>query len=168
VPGGWGEAGNISIDSVFTFLAHSRLFANAFAGIGGNVRIFSPEGALFDTESFVAASSTIGIAQAVPLDALSGAVTLMPQAFVHVAALLPARCAARAQDGRYSSLVLGGRSGLPLDPSGVLSSPLALDERLAADPAITTAPPPRQPPVKFALLANQEKVLPRLAGDCAH
>jgi hypothetical protein len=81
--------------------------------------------------------------------------------------LWPARCAARAQDGRYSSLVLGGRGGLPPDPSGVLPSPLVLGERLVADPAVTRAPHQQKSAARFALLTGHEKGLPRLAGECA-
>jgi hypothetical protein len=86
----------------------------------------------------------------------------LPQAFVDVAVLLPARCSARAQDGRYSSLVLGGREGLPLDPGGLLPCPLVLDDRLAADLAMNGAPPQPTSAAKFALLAAHEKALPRL------
>jgi hypothetical protein len=86
----------------------------------------------------------------------------LPQAFVHVAALLPARCAARAQDGRYSSLVLGGRGGLPPDPGGVLPSPLVLDARLVADLAVTGTPQRQTSAARFAFLADEDKALPRL------
>jgi hypothetical protein len=85
--------------------------------------------------------------------------------FLNIVALLPAQCAARVQDGRYSSLVLGGRDGLPPDPSGVLPSPLVLEERLAVDPAVIGAPHPPSSPAKFALLAGHEKALPRLQGN---
>jgi hypothetical protein len=88
----------------------------------------------------------------------------LPQAFVSAAALLPARCAARFSGGKASSLVLGGRDGLPLDPHGVLPSPLALEERLVADPVITGAPSQHSSAARLALLAGQEKALPRLQG----
>jgi hypothetical protein len=91
---------------------------------------------------------------------LSGTLAPLPQAFVSVAALLPARCAARAQDGRYSSLVLGGREGRPVAPGGLLPSPLVREERLAADPAVIGAPQPPPSPRKFAFLTSTEKALP--------
>ena len=59
-------------------------------------------------------------------------------------------------------MVLGGRDGLPADPSGVLPSPLALEERLVADPAVIGAPPHQSSTPRWALLAGHEKHLPRL------
>ena len=76
--------------------------------------------------------------------------------------LLPVQCAARAQGGRYSSLVLGGQEGLPLEPGGLWSSPLVLKEQLAADPAMSGAPHQQTSAARFALLAGHEKGLPRL------
>jgi hypothetical protein len=143
-------------------LAGSQIIANAFGGRGGNIRI---NVLLADPNSTVAASSTLGINDI--LFPLSGTLAPLPQTFVSVAALLPARCAARLSGGKASSLVLGRRDGLPLEPSGVLPSPLVLEERLIADLVITMEPYPPQPPAKFALLAGQEKALPRLAGECA-
>jgi len=83
---------------------------------------------------------------------------------VDVAVLLPARCAARLSGGTTSSLVLGGREGLPPDPASMLPSPLILGERLAADPAVVGEPRPHQPS-RGALLTVAEKVLPRLQGQ---
>ena len=79
-----------------------------------------------------------------------------------VAALLSARCVARLSGGKYSSLVLGGRGGLPLDPGGPLPSPLVLDARLVADSAETDEDGRQRLPPPFALLAIEEKVLPRM------
>ena len=97
-----------------------------------------------------------------PVTSLCGTLAPLPQAFVNVTALLPVRCAARFRGGHTSSVVLGGRDGLPADPGGVLPSPLALEERLVADPAVMERP--HQPPsnARFALLADREKALPRL------
>jgi hypothetical protein len=140
------------------------------AGRGGAIGI-GAQVFLADPTSVVSASSELGISGTVaiqaPVTSLSGTLAPLPQTFVNVAALLPARCAARWSGGKASSLVLGRRDGLPLEPSGVLPSPLVLEERLIADPAIIMEPYPPQPPAKFALLAGQEKALPRLAGECA-
>jgi large exoprotein involved in heme utilization and adhesion len=161
--------GNITIDPQFVVLEGSQIIANAFEGMGGNIRI---EAGVFlaDPASLVSASSTLGLQGTVniqaPVTSLSGTLAPLPQAFVNVAALLPARCAARAQGGRYSSLVLGGRDGLPADPSGVLPSPLTLDERLTAGPAVIGASPRQQSTARFALLAGRDKALPRLG--CPH
>ena len=119
-----------------------------------------------DPASRIDASSALGISGTVdiqaPVTSLSGTLAPLPQAFVSAAALLPAQCAARAQGGRYSSLVLGGRDGLPADPGGVLPSPLALEERLMADPAVSGAPHQQTSAAKFALLTGQEKTLPQI------
>jgi hypothetical protein len=95
---------------------------------------------------------------------LSGTLAPLPQAFMDVAALLPARCAARLSGGRYSSLVLGEREGLPLDPGRLLPSPLVLDDRLVAEPAGTERDGRQTPPVRGALLAAEQKGFPRLSG----
>ena len=132
------------------------------SGGRGVISASGPEVFLADPASLVSASSALGIQGTVdiqaPVTSLSGALAPLPQAFVSVAALLPARCAARAPWGHYSSLVLGGREGLPLDPGGLLPSPLALGERLVADPALTGAPLARSP-ARFALLAGHREGL---------
>ena len=118
-----------------------------------------------DPASPVSASSALGIQGTVniqaPVTSLSGALAPLPQAFVSVVALLPARCAARFSGGHASSLVLGGRDGLPAEPSGVLPSPLVLGERLVADPTVTGAPQRQKSAARFTLLAGHEKGLPR-------
>jgi hypothetical protein len=164
VRGGGGDAGNLTLTAPFVVADHSSIIANAFGGRGGNIQI-TADAFLADPMSLVSASSALGIQGTVniqaPVTALSGIVAPLPQTFVQVAALLPARCAARTQDGRYSSLVLGGRDGLPADPGGVLPSPLGL-ERLVADPAVIGSPHQQTSAAKFALLAGQEKTLPRI------
>jgi hypothetical protein len=165
VRGGGGDAGNISLNAPFIVLDGSQLIANAFAGAGGNIRL-EAEVFLADPASLVTASSALGLQGTVdiqaPVTSLSGTLAPLPQAFVSAVALLPARCAARAQDGRYSSLVLGGREALPPEPSGVLPSPLLLEARRAADPAVIGAPHQQTSAATFALLAGHEKALPRL------
>ena len=165
VRGGGGDAGNLTLTAPFVVADDSRIVANAFGGMGGNIlidaRVF-----LRDPASLVSASSALGIQGTVdiraPVTTLSGTLAPLPQAFVNVVALLPARCAARLSGGKYSSLVLGGRDALPADPSGVLPSPLALEERLVADPVVIGAPHEQTSAAKFALLTGQEKTLPRI------
>jgi hypothetical protein len=103
-----------------------------------------------------------------PVTSLSGTLAPLPQEFVSAAALLPARCAARFSGGKVSSLVLGGRGGLPPDPGGVLPSPLGLDERLVAGSTVTGAPHRQKSVARFAFLADQEKGFPRLVAECAN
>jgi large exoprotein involved in heme utilization and adhesion len=165
VRGGGGDAGNLTLTVPFVVAGHSSIIANAFGGRGGNIQI-TADAFLADPTSLVSASSALGIQGTVNIQALvtslSGTLAPLPQAFVSAAALLPARCAARAQGGRYSSLVLGGRGGLPPDPTGVLPSPLVLEAPLVADPAVIGALQRPRSPARFAFLADREKALPRL------
>ncbi|MGH7186790.1 MAG: hypothetical protein ACREIB_11010, partial [Pseudomonadota bacterium] len=56
------------------------------------------------------------------------------------AALLAERCAARAQDAKFSTFVLAGRDGVPPEPGGLLPSPLvAADSSGLAPPTATGA-----------------------------
>jgi filamentous hemagglutinin family protein len=167
VRGEAGDAGDITIGSRFIILDNSRVIANAFQGTGGNIRI-EAEAFLADPTSLVSASSALGIQGTVdiraPVTSLSGTLAPLPQAFVSAAALLPARCAARAPGGAYSSLVLGGREGLPPAPGGLLPSPLALDARLLTDLPGTGDHSRQTPAARFALLHVADKVFPRLQG----
>jgi large exoprotein involved in heme utilization and adhesion len=167
VRGGGGDAGNIMVDSPFIVLEGSQIIANAFEGMGGNIRI-GAEVFLADPASLVSASSTLGIQGTVdiqsPITSLSGALAPLPQAFVSAAALLPTRCAARAPGSTYSSLILSGREGLPLDPGGLLPSPVILDPRVGADPAGAGEPHRSQTTSGFALLHGADKGFPRLQG----
>jgi hypothetical protein len=100
VAGGGEDAGNITLDALFVILDGSQIIANAFEGMGGNIRI-GADVFLADPASRVEASSALGIQGTVdiqtPVTSLGGTLAPLPQAFVNVAALLPARCAARAQ-----------------------------------------------------------------------
>jgi large exoprotein involved in heme utilization and adhesion len=140
VRGGGGDADNLTLSSPFVVAESSQIIANAFGGIGGNIRI-GAEVFVADPTSRVEASSTLGIPGTVDITgavtALTSSVAPLPQTFVNIAALLPARCAARLSGGTYNSLVVGGRDGLPLRPGGLLPSPLVLEDRPAADPAGT-------------------------------
>jgi large exoprotein involved in heme utilization and adhesion len=169
VRGGDENAGNITIDTIdppFAILENSKIRADAFGGRGGNIRI-DARVFLADPASLVSASSALGIHGTVdiraPVTSLSGAVAPLPQAFVSAATLLPARCTARLSGGKYSTLVVGERNGLPFDPCSVLPSPLTLD-KLVGDPAVDGTPHQQKTPAKFALLAVADRVFPRLHG----
>jgi hypothetical protein len=134
--------------------------------ITADVLLTSPE----RPESEITATSALGLQGTVaiqaPVTTLSGTLAPLSQTFVSAAALLPARCAARLSGGRASSLVLSGREGLPLEPSGLLPSPLALEERLIADPAVAREPSQKLPAPRGTLLDHTAKVLPRMRpGD---
>jgi len=172
--------GNLTITAPFVVLEGSpgsqggQIIARATEGMGGRISITTPALLAEPTPadptglSRVSASSERGISGLVdiqaPVTMLSGAIAPLPQAFVNVAALLPVRCAARMSGGAYSSLVLGGREGLPSDPSGLLPSPLVLDDRLVAEPAGTKKDGRQTPSAHGALLAAEQKSFPRLRG----
>jgi filamentous hemagglutinin family protein len=160
--------GNLTIGAPLVIVGSSQILATAVEGQGGNIDI-GAEVLLADSASLIDASSAVGLSGTVdiqaPVTSLSGTLAPLPQTFVNVAALLPARCAARFSGGKASSIVVGGRPGLPVDPSGVLPSPLALEERLVADPAVTGEPYRQKSAARFAFLEDQEKALPRLPRD---
>ncbi len=121
--------GNISIDPEYVVLKNSQIIANAFEGRGGNIDIVSRV-FLADPDSIVDASSALGIDGKVdiraPINSVSGTIAPLPKDFRSVIALLREPCMARIQKGKYSSFVVGGRDALPLEPDGVLPSPLPL------------------------------------------
>jgi len=51
----------------------------------------------------------------------------LPEKFTSTAVLLRESCIARMRGGAYSSFIVGGRDGLPLEPGGLLPSPLSLE-----------------------------------------
>jgi hypothetical protein len=169
--------GNLTITAPFVVLEGRpegrQIIAQATQGTGGRIVITSPVLLAEPTPadptglSRVSASSTEGgisglVDIRAPVTTLSGAIAPLPQAFVDVAALLPARCAARLSGGTYSSLVVGGRGGLPLEPGGVLPSPLQLDARLTADAAGGGGQGRQTSPARGALLTAEEQGFPRL------
>ena len=121
--------GNISIDPEFVVLNNSRIIANAYAGMGGNIDIVT-DVFLADPESMVDASSTLGINGSVdiqaPITSVSGSIAPLPEDFRSVIALLRKPCMARIQQGKYSSFVINGRDGIPREPGLALQSPLLL------------------------------------------
>ncbi len=119
--------GNISIDPEYVILKNSKIIANAYEGMGGNISIVS-DVFLADPASIVDASSALGISGTVdiraPITNVSGSISRLPKDFKSAIELLREACEARVQGGRYSSFILGERDGLPLEPGGPLPSPL--------------------------------------------
>ncbi|MBE0617143.1 MAG: hypothetical protein IH608_04360, partial [Proteobacteria bacterium] len=117
--------GNVSIDPEFVILKNSQVVANAFEGTGGNIRIVS-DVFLVDSQSRVDASSELGVSGTVdiqsPISDVSGLVGPLNTDFVSASALLRERCLARVREGKYSSFVVGGRDGLPIEPGNLLPS----------------------------------------------
>jgi len=119
--------GNVTIDPQFVILQNSQIRANAFAGAGGAIDIIATSAFIKDPASIVSASSTLGISGTVniqsPLQNVGGRLTPLSQQFASAAALLAQQCAARVADGKFSTFVVAGREGLPVEPGGFLASP---------------------------------------------
>ncbi len=116
--------GNISIDPIFVVLNHSRIVANAYAGTGGNIDIVA-DTFLADPQSIVDASSQLGVSGTVdiqaPITSISGLVSPLSSEFISASALLRGRCMARLREGgTYSSFIVSGRDGMPLEPGNLL------------------------------------------------
>jgi filamentous hemagglutinin family protein len=119
--------GNISIDPQFVILDHSKIIANAFEGRGGNIRIVAGV-FLSDPYSLVDASSALGIDGSVdiraPITELSGTLVPLGEDFISAFELLREPCMARIRGGKYSSFIVSGRDGLPIEPGHLLPSPM--------------------------------------------
>jgi large exoprotein involved in heme utilization and adhesion len=135
VAGGEGKGGNIRIDPQALILNNSRILANAFGGPGGNINIIADvflvnSNGQFPTSlaGIVDASSALSTPGTVNIEAnftnVVGTFTQLPSTPLQATELLRAACAARFSGGKASSLVLGGRDGLPLQPGDLLPSPL--------------------------------------------
>ena len=122
--------GNITIDPEYVILDKSSVIANAYEGKGGNIQI-SADTFLTDPDSVVSASSALGIHGTVDIRApvinLSGILAPLPKGFLSAAELLLEPCEARLKGGKYSSFIVCGRDGLPIQPHGLLPSPLYLE-----------------------------------------
>jgi hypothetical protein len=82
---------------------------------------------LADPQSSVIAFSERGINGTVdiqaPISNISGLLSPLSSDYVSASALLRERCIARIREGgSYSSFVVGGRDGLPMEPGSILPS----------------------------------------------
>ena len=135
VQGGAGNGGNITIDPQFVILqSGSQILANAFGGNGGNINITAGL-LLISPDSDINASSALGVSGTITVNSavsdLSGSLTPLPQAFLRTGALLSSRCAARV-GGSHSSFVVAGREAIPMEPGGLLPSPIPEPGTIAA------------------------------------
>lgn len=127
--------GNILIDPQFVVLQNGQIIAQAVAGEGGDINIIA--GAfLADPGSLVSASSQRGISGVVNIQAqiqnLGEQLTPLSEEFSSAAELLAQQCAARVVDGKFSTFVVSGREGLPVEPGGYLASPSLTAELLGS------------------------------------
>jgi large exoprotein involved in heme utilization and adhesion len=121
VGGEEATGGNITINAASVVLQNSTITTDA-SKQGGDIRIAGGV-LLVDPASRISATGErAGDIDLPPTNNLSGLVTPLPPDFAVAAALQPNRCLARLQEGRVSSLVVGGRSGVPPEPEGGLPS----------------------------------------------
>lgn len=159
VESGVGKGGNITIHSELVVLSNSRIRADAFGGPGGTVTIvadvYLPSLSLVSASSALAEPGTIDI-QASITD-VSGSLAQLPEAVLQAAALLRASCAARLAEGEASSLVLAGHGGLPLEPGGLLPSPLLAEGPAEAGLSSSEEPQWWEPFPRFSRLSLDPK-----------
>jgi filamentous hemagglutinin family protein len=171
VESGVGTGGNITVNSDLVVLDDSQILANAFGGPGGNINITadvflvnsggtSPTSlaGIVDASSALSTPGTIDI-QATFTD-VTGEVAQLPETPLRATELLRAACAARFAGGTTSSLVLGGRDGVPLQPGGLMPSPLYLANEADA-PAAGTKISGQDLPWRFSLLGSRDPRLTR-------
>jgi large exoprotein involved in heme utilization and adhesion len=119
--------GNITIDPDYVILQNSKIIANAYEGRGGNIGI-TAGCFMADPGSIVDASSALGIDGIVdiraPVSEVSGRLVPLRQDYLSALALLREPCMARLRGTRYSSFVIEGKDGLPLEPGDLLPSPV--------------------------------------------
>jgi len=162
VQSGVGGGGNIAIDSDLVVLNDSRVLANAFGGPGGNINIVADvflvnSGGMLPTSlaGIVDASSTLSTPGTINIEAtftdVSGEVAQLPETPLQATDLLRASCAARFAGGKASSLVLGGRDGVPIQPGGLLPSPVFTTDN-AGNLSTGTKTSGNALPLRFSLL----------------
>jgi large exoprotein involved in heme utilization and adhesion len=137
-----GNGGNIMIDPQLVILDHSEITAQAAEGQGGNITIHAGE-FIASSDSIVSASSALGISGTIeiigPRVDLNGALVVLSSELRSAAQVLRNSCAGLSQ----SSLVEGGRGGLPQDPDATLPALyIAGRDMTRASPTFPGAPPP--------------------------
>jgi filamentous hemagglutinin family protein len=129
--GGDSDGGNISIDPLFVILQNSQLVAQANAGAGGAINVIAGV-FIADPSTLVSATSQSGPQGTVniqsPVQNVGGELAALSDEFASAAALLAQQCAARVADGKFSTFVIAGREGLPVEPGGFLASPSWMTE----------------------------------------
>jgi len=145
VKGETGNGGNITIDPQSVVLNQSRIIAEAIAGHGGNITINANE-FLQSADSVVSASSELGISGTIeiigPRVDFNGVLVVLSSELRSAAQVLRNSCAAQAGLPQ-SSLVEGGRGGLPQDPDATLPALyIAGRDMSPTSPMVPGSPPP--------------------------
>jgi large exoprotein involved in heme utilization and adhesion len=122
VKGETGNGGNIAIDPQIAVLNHSSIIAQAIEGHGGNITINAGQ-FIPSADSIVSASSQLGISGTVMISGprvdVNGALVVLSSELRSAAEVLRHSCASQATQPQ-SSLVEGGRGGLPQNPDATL------------------------------------------------
>jgi len=147
VKGETGNGGNITIDPQAVVLNHSSIIAQAVEGHGGNITINANE-FLASADSIVSATSALGISGTIeiigPRVDLNGALVVLSSELRSAAQVLRNSCA--AQSGfPQSSLVEGGRGGLPQDPDATLPALYIAGRDTSPTSPVLPGPPPAVP-----------------------
>jgi filamentous hemagglutinin family protein len=165
VLGGVGNGGDIEIDSKLIVMNDSQILARAVLGHGGNINI-TGDVFLMNTggrapvllNGIIDASSERNTPE-IDIEAtftdVTGSVTRLPETPLQATALLRASCTARFAGGKASSLVLGGRDGLPLQPGDLLPSPLYMAGPSSGDNRLTG----EEMPLRFTLRESKDRLL---------
>jgi filamentous hemagglutinin family protein len=170
---GNGGGGSVDIDPQFVILQNSQILANSVFGPGGNISI-TTNLLLPDTTSVISASSQFGQQGSIviqsPVSPASGKLVPLGQKPLVATALLSQRCAALA-GSNASSFTVAGRDSLPAEPSGWVSSPLALASSEVGDamePAPRTSrsePIEEMPPLSLRRIAPPGFLTQNFAAD---
>jgi large exoprotein involved in heme utilization and adhesion len=166
VQGGVGNGGDIAIDSKLIVLNDSQILARAVQGHGGNINI---TGDIFIVNSggrvpvslagIVDASSELSTPGTIDIEAtftnVTGTFAQLPSTPLQASQLLRASCPARFAGAKASSLVVGGRDGLPLEPGGLLPSPLYVTGPSSGDNGLTA----EETPLRVTLLESKDRLL---------
>jgi large exoprotein involved in heme utilization and adhesion len=166
VESGFGGGGNINIDPQLLILNNSQVLARAIGGPGGNINITADvflvnSGGMLPTSlaGIVDASSALSTSGTVNIEAtftnVTGSFFQLPSTPLQATELLRASCAARFAGGKASSLVLGGRDGLPLQPGDLLPSPLYVAGPSSGDNRLTA----EEIPLRVTLLDSKDRLL---------
>ena len=122
--------GKISLNSQYLLLKNSRIDATAIDGTGGLIDIKAST-FLADpvSQANITAASQFGtngtVAVKAAVSSISGVVSPLSSDFLNASALLRESCLARLREGgTYSSFVVGGHDGLPVEPGNLLPGTL--------------------------------------------
>jgi large exoprotein involved in heme utilization and adhesion len=138
VRGETANGGNITIDSQFAVLNQSSIIAEATQGRGGNVAV-SANVFIKSADSITSATGALGISGII--ESIGPPVPELASELRSVAQVLRNSCAAQAGVPQ-SSLVEGGRGGLPQNPDATLPALYIAGRDMSPTSPTVPGPPP--------------------------